>query len=247
MAIPKNSSRSKTNSGIRQPQRRRSSKRTRQVSSLQQMFIVDEGDENTADTAPDEISEASSKGSNTSQPPPILDFIGATCSASAWFTSCFPCAVVDINDTDDYVVDKLSRESAMNVMYNTNNQQQQQQHQQVQVSPGNNSILQGNTPDNSPQKVVEPGLYENGDVMYVSLDSSNDGPLYTLPSIIAEEDMIVEEIVALDDSENDDEGLGIAMPELTESTAVTSTNMPSPKKNKFGMKKLFGGSSKKKQ
>jgi len=40
--------------------------------------------------------------------------------ASAWFTSCFPCAVVDIDDNDNCVVDKLSRESAMNVMYANN-------------------------------------------------------------------------------------------------------------------------------
>ncbi|KAL3785010.1 hypothetical protein ACHAW5_000332 [Stephanodiscus triporus] len=31
-----------------------------------------------------------------------------------------PCAIVTINDKDDHVVDKLSRESAMNAMYSRN-------------------------------------------------------------------------------------------------------------------------------
>lgn len=59
---------------------------------------------------------AASEASRGSQPP-LLDFIGNACEASSWFTSCFPCAVVDINDGDDYVVNKLSREAAMHVMY----------------------------------------------------------------------------------------------------------------------------------
>ena len=132
-------------------------KRTRQVSSIHQMIpTVDEGDneddEKTAETATDNIStsasEASSKASNSSQPQ-LQDFIGATCMASAWFTSCFPCAVVDINDTDDYVVDKLSRESAMNVMYANNNN-----NNTVPVSP-DNSLQRTSTPQSTPEREQE--------------------------------------------------------------------------------------------
>lgn len=77
------------------------------------------GDAATVSTAASAASAASSRASHDSGPP-LLDFIGTTCFASsAWFTSCFPCAVVDINEGDDYVVDKLSRAAAMEVMYPT--------------------------------------------------------------------------------------------------------------------------------
>mmetsp|Transcript_32512 Transcript_32512/g.62602 ORF Transcript_32512/g.62602 Transcript_32512/m.62602 type:complete len:268 (+) Transcript_32512:188-991(+) len=98
------------------------SKRARHVESVHAM-VLDQVDEGTVETESPTVlstsaSEISSRGSNTSEPP-LLDFIGVTCFASAWFTSCFPCAVVDINDKDYNVVDKLSRASAMNVMYAT--------------------------------------------------------------------------------------------------------------------------------
>jgi hypothetical protein len=84
------------------------------------MMILDDIDETTPqDNISVSASEASTKGSNHSQPP-ILDFVGVACMASSWFTSCFPCAILDINDSDGLVVDKLSRESAMNVMYSSN-------------------------------------------------------------------------------------------------------------------------------
>ncbi len=98
------------------------SKRARRVDSFHAM-VLDQVDEGTVETESPTVhststSENSSKASNTSEPA-LLDFIGATCFASAWFTSCFPCAVVDINDKDCDVVDRLSRASAMNVMYST--------------------------------------------------------------------------------------------------------------------------------
>lgn len=67
----------------------------------------------------DERDDEEKSNSNSSNGEvPILDFMGdQACSASAWFTSCFPCAVVDINENDYNVVGHLSRESAMNVMY----------------------------------------------------------------------------------------------------------------------------------
>ncbi|KAL3815750.1 hypothetical protein ACHAXA_004952 [Cyclostephanos tholiformis] len=64
-------------------------------------------------------SDASSKGSNHCQHP-LLEFVEAACVGSSWFTSCFPCAIVTINDSNDVVVSKLSRESAMNAMYSRN-------------------------------------------------------------------------------------------------------------------------------
>jgi len=70
---------------------------------------------------PDQVSTSGSEGSasNSSQAPKILDFIGATCEVTSWFTSCFPCTVVKIDEQDGHVMDKLSKESAMNVMYNS--------------------------------------------------------------------------------------------------------------------------------
>lgn len=72
---------------------------------------------------PDHISTSASEdsaASNSSQAPKILDFIGgATCEVTSWFTSCFPCAVVDIDEQDGRVVNRLSTESAMNAMYSS--------------------------------------------------------------------------------------------------------------------------------
>jgi hypothetical protein len=84
---------------------------------------VDEGDESQFEDDgghPDQVSTSASEASNDSSKnsqPPLLDFIGTACTASTWFTSCFPCAVVDINHCDDNVVNKLNRANAMSVMY----------------------------------------------------------------------------------------------------------------------------------
>ncbi|KAL7493988.1 hypothetical protein ACHAWX_000283 [Stephanocyclus meneghinianus] len=86
------------------------------------MMAADEEKEHRedGDDHPDHVStsasEASSMNSRNSEPP-LLDFIGTACMATTWFTSCFPCAVVDINHCDDRVVSKLDRTNAMNVMY----------------------------------------------------------------------------------------------------------------------------------
>jgi hypothetical protein len=83
------------------------------------MVKISEGSEDDNDH-PDQIStsasEASSQNSTNSEPP-LLDFISTACMASTWFTSCFPCAVVDINNCDDRVMEKLDRTNAMSVMY----------------------------------------------------------------------------------------------------------------------------------
>jgi hypothetical protein len=86
------------------------------------MSKVDEGDESqysNEDHTPDHVSTSASENSDnsTNSQPPLLDFIGTACIASTWFTSCFPCAVVDINHFDDNVVNKLNRMNAMSVMY----------------------------------------------------------------------------------------------------------------------------------
>ncbi|KAL3822135.1 hypothetical protein ACHAXA_011913 [Cyclostephanos tholiformis] len=93
-------------------------KRTCQGSSLRQKIasLDDINEETPPDNMSVSVSDASTKGSIHSQPT-LLDFVGDACCASSWFTSIFPCAILDINDNDDRVVDKLSRESAMNVMY----------------------------------------------------------------------------------------------------------------------------------
>lgn len=246
------------NNSMHVVRQRRSSKRTRQASSLHQMNIlteqnsssipmrkISEEDERTADTAPDHIStsDASEADTNNSQPP-LLDFVGATCSASAWFTSCFPCAVVDINDSDDYVVDKISRENAMNVMYNNN----------LQASPGNNSLAV--TPESSPMKPGEISGGKENDVMYISV-SPNDGSIHNIPSVIEEDgsdedaDMVSLDEVSLEENDLPQKGLGIDMPILEEPTDVVMDNTGSepqisspPKKKRLSMRKLFGKKSK---
>ena len=71
---------------------------------------------------PDHVSTSGSEGpdgSNASQGPKILDFLGATYEVASFFTSCFPCAVVDIDEQDGRVAGNLSKENAMNIMYNS--------------------------------------------------------------------------------------------------------------------------------
>ena len=214
-----------------------------QISSSIPMRKISEEDERTADTAPDHIStsDASEADTNNSQPP-LLDFVGATCLASAWFTSCFPCAVVDINDSDDYVVDKISRENAMNVMYNNN----------LQASPGNNSLAV--TPESSPVKTGENSRGKENDVMYISV-SPSDGSIHNIPSVIEEdgsdEDENMAEVSLDDDDDLPQKGLGIDMPVLEEPTDVVMDNTGSepqisspPRKKKLSMRKLFGKKSK---
>ena len=89
-----------------------------QGSSIKQSMKIDVIDEEQTVSVTE--SESSSKGSNHGQNP-LLDFMGAACMGSAWFTNCFPCAIATINDRDDRVVDELSRENAMNAMYKSNN------------------------------------------------------------------------------------------------------------------------------
>jgi hypothetical protein len=102
------------------------SKRTRHA-HISRMSKVDEGDESQCsnDNHPDQVSTSGSENSDgsTNSQPPLLDFIGTACMASTWFTSCFPCAVVDINHCDDNVVNKLNRTNAMSVMYGIHEEQ----------------------------------------------------------------------------------------------------------------------------
>ena len=116
---------------VRLPPSRRTSttfKRGRQTNSLlgQPLELVVENSREEGESPsppPDHVSTSGSEGSdasNASQGPKILDFIGATtCEVTSWFTSCFPCAVMDIDEHDGRVAGKLSQESAMNFMYNS--------------------------------------------------------------------------------------------------------------------------------
>jgi hypothetical protein len=108
---------------------RRSSRRSRvrQASSLSEMLgrplaqVAECSIEADSPVPPDQVSTSGSEASasNASQSPKMLDFIGATCEVTSWFTSCFPCTVVNIDEKDGHVMDRLSKESAMNVMYNS--------------------------------------------------------------------------------------------------------------------------------
>mmetsp|Transcript_40113 Transcript_40113/g.85406 ORF Transcript_40113/g.85406 Transcript_40113/m.85406 type:complete len:188 (+) Transcript_40113:3-566(+) len=100
--------------------------------------------------------------------------------STAGWGDCFPCAVVDINDSDDYVVDKLSRESAMNVMY--------AKKEVVAATPEAEGPAV--SPDSSPVSYAEEndGLAEqNRDVMNVQKPQS-DVPIHLVPSIVFDED-----------------------------------------------------------
>lgn len=236
------------------PSQLRPNKRTR---LHQKMSTLDEVDENqpTVDTATvsTAASEASSRASNTSQPP-LLDFIGNTCMASAWFTSCFPCAVVDINDSDDYVVDKLSRESAMNVMYSS------------QPPAGGDSSRSTNgrvslekQGEDAVMGIQLPRAEETG-----HQTACTDAPIHSAPHVIAEKDHQEEDEDVLDTiSLNDDAGHPCLEPvspdrvksditgsqksditgsQRSQSSRKASFNEPkSPqkKKKKFGIK-IFG-------
>jgi len=199
-------------------------KRTRQSSSLLNMMntVVEEGTDLTEDeecrtadlTMSDNLSattscasEASSRGSNGSaNAPPLLDFIGNTCMASAWFTSCFPCAVVDINDSDDYVVDRLSRESAMHTMYGTTTASSSSLNN-INSNNNNNTNNIMTSSVVTPERDVRGGGRDKQSVMYVRLPESKDGaeekdedegrrwtndldnaPIHTVASVIQEED-----------------------------------------------------------
>jgi len=146
-------------------------------------------------------SETSSEGSYMSQPPPLLDFINATCMATARLASCFPCAVVDINDSDDYVVDRLSRENAMNVMYGSssvNNNATTATTPTSTNSPPNTFVS-----ENDSRKALVDGIRfsnnglgeykDDDDMLFIQLSNSehtpqNDMPIQSNPSAIVEED-----------------------------------------------------------
>ena len=214
--------------------------------------------EKTAETIPDNLSEGESSrgsnGSNNSAAPPLLDFIGNTCMASAWFTSCFPCAVVDINDSDDYVVDKLSRESAMNVMYGS--------------SITNNNSLE----EKKPEDDSDSGR-SSDNVMFVSLppkQQTEGNNIHVVPSVIQEEDTSdcdgSEEDARMEDVPLSSQKMGLAVPVtptpvigrqdpgIVDESATIPQLQPAaeaaaaanggsisstPRKKKFGMKKMF--------
>ena len=190
------------------------------------MRKISEEDERTVDTAPDHIStsDASKADTNNSQPP-LLDFVGATCLASAWFTSCFPCAVVDINDSDDYVVDKISRENAMNVMYNNN----------LQASPGNNSLAI--TPESSPVKPGENSAEKENDVMYISVSPSNASIHNVIEEDGSDDDCNMDEVSLEDDLPP---SLLLPLPSSLPSVSGPPSLAPKQKNKKKGLGKILG-------
>jgi hypothetical protein len=189
-------------------------KRTRQGSSLKQkMMTLEDIDE---DTLPDNmsvsVSEASTRGSIPSQPP-LLDFVGAACCASSWFTGIFPCAILDINDSDDLVVDKLSRESAMNVMYSND------------VDRTNESINHAREQDLNIMFIRVP-TEETGD----SLHSQ------PIPAVVEDESDGDEDDAIGKSSLNNDT---YDTPVSTAPLAYKVFSLSPPKWTKFGMQKVF--------
>jgi len=237
-------------------------------SSLFQMNAVaecdDEDEAATLETMPDHLStsasEASSKGSNNSQPP-LLDFIGQqTCMASAWFTSCFPCSVVDINDSDTYVVDRLSRQSAMNVMYPNDGSI-------ATEGGGSGIVVEGSVAGDSlsgSRRQQQPGGQGQGrtvprnrsdqekNLVFVRLPEQQQQqeqapqpqtipPIHSMPSMIQEEDDDGDdalEEVSLDSSSGVKKVRPIYLPH--KSNPVYAPPKDPTKSKKFSVKKMFG-------
>jgi hypothetical protein len=182
------------------------------------MMTLDNIDEETPpDNMSVSVSEASTIGSIHSQPP-LLDFVGAACCASSWFTSIFPCAILDINDNDDLVVDKLSRESAMNVMYS-------------------NDVGRS-------KEFIDQGREQDSNTMFIRLpaEEKGDSPhCRSIPAVIEEEsDLEVysdeDDIIGRSCLNNDTYGTPVTTVPLANKVFQFSP----PKLTKFGMQKVFG-------
>ncbi len=216
---------------------------------------VDECDGNrTVATVPDNVSdtasEASSNGSYNNQPP-LLDFMGSMCVASAWFTSCFPCAVVDINDTDDRVVQNLSRENAMNFMYSNNNERLFENKSPRRLKPVCIPVSDGKQIVNGSSAAVK---QENTIMSTQQLSKkAKSEPKLCIPSIIEEDESGDDEmmdVVSLDSGRAkmnvlaDDLHSGTTYSHNRGPTSSTpySESLPSIqlRKKRFGMKNPFG-------
>lgn len=239
----------------------------RQRSASFKNMLVDECDEvQTVATVPDNVSdtasEASSNGGYNNQPP-VLDFMGTMCVASAWFTSCFPCAVVDINDTDDRVVHNLSRESAMNFMYaNKNDSLFECINSRRSVTPECNAVSDGREVIIGSSAAVE----QKSNSAFISQQrpekARSESKILCIPSMIEEDDSSDDEtmdVVALESDAAKMNMFGDYTHERLESgttthnrgkaaatTATSTTYSPSiqcsqpTKKKRFGMKNPFG-------
>ena len=188
------------------------SNRIRQPSTLSELLgqpleLVAENsrEEGESPVPPDHISTSASEdsGASNSSQTKILDFIGATCEVTSWFTSCFPCAVVDIDEQDGQVADKLSKESAMNALYSP-----------VKVKANNEPLPEEAPQDDSqcvekdePQRIYSDSLQRGAidtDVVYTHL------PIMTVAeseliraqgkklSVIADDDATEVETISLD-------------------------------------------------
>jgi len=182
------------------------------------MWSIIEEEPSTVDEVPSVPDHASTSGSEASNntPPMLANLIGATCSASAWFTSCFPCAVVDINDeNDNSVLDKLSPEYAMNTMYHGPTFSSF-------VSDGNESALRETDDPNvmilhmDPQPMVDT----------IEEDEDGDADDASLQAIPQEYEQIV------------------AVQPPAEPTRVQTQLSPETPKKKFSVRRIFGKKSK---
>jgi len=199
---------------------------------------------NHASTASVTASETSSEGSHHSKPP-LLDFIGATCmGASSRFTSCFPCAVVNINDRDEYVVDKLSRESAMSAMY------AKKEHEVPSAALNSGAGIfslatLSDSSNSSPRLDGKQAIEEqDGNTVYVPLPrkSAQSNVTVHMPLIIDEDDDDDDSgIVDLREAANPLLGASEEVSEpsieiLPSQSLPTTTIPPKKRKSKFGMK-----------
>ena len=245
--------------------------RQRQPSTLLSMMSTvdeDEDENRTVDTVPTDYepsissvkSNASSRASNGSANstgrPALLDFVGGACNASAWFTSCFPCSVVDIDDADEKIVKGLSRESAMDAMYRSARRNVSTSPEMVHMAAATNSSDSGPLLENNDAAITGRHSGDNN-LVHVRLpkeETSNgngvDAPTQSTQIAIAgghyleyeDEDM---DGVSLDDEDafGDDRNVPIAVtPELitdsdnnaktagNEQPTISDEGLPSDKK-----------------
>ena len=215
------------------------------LNEVDESYLIDTATVSTA------ASEVSSKASDTSQPP-LLDFIGNACEVSSWFSSCFPCAVVDINDGDDHVVNKLSRESAMHVMYSSQGLAGGESRGDTYVSASNSSGW-----ENPVETFQLPREEETA-----HQTACSDASIHSAPHVIPrkdgeEEDEEVLDIIALDNDAGHLYLRPATPPKRLNNPGITDSQAPQPreessfiehksspkKKKRFGMK-MFGRKNK---
>jgi hypothetical protein len=238
------------NGGVKHVARGKSSlSKVAQGSSIKQSMKIDVIDEEQT-TMTDQVSvtesESSSKGSSNHSQNPLLDFMGAACMGSAWFTNFFPCAIVTINDRDDCVVEKLSRESAMNAMYSRNNTSADGTliaADDTLIAADDTLIAADDSPisDKEQSRVTEPKPDLN--VVYIQLQQDMEHEMTqdkSAASVCNSDASVCNARSLVDDSSGDEASDEIDLSVIPDVSVDMTLISSAPKKKKKSIIKLFG-------